>query len=168
MGGEGTAAQTINISGTDSSEAPSGLFSEAEGAGDGGTIDLTVQNLSLLDQGRISGNTASTGQAGSLTGNVGKLDIQGGARIESSTTNQGAGGTILIQGITGENSFAGEVTIAGQDSAGNAGGLFSSASGAGSGGSIQVLADTITLDTESEVSASSTDAGNAGNINFTA
>lgn len=164
QGGTGTAADLVHISGTGSE---GGLLTKTEGLGTGGAISITANHL-IVDSGAlISATTQSVGSAGPMVVNVGALDLQTGGRLESDTTNIGNGGTIVVQGTGGAGTVANAITIGGQGSS-NSSGVFTTSTGAGNGGDIQMGAGTVTLTSQGTVSASSFGAGNAGGITMTA
>jgi filamentous hemagglutinin family protein len=181
----------VSISGEDSWGIDSGLFSNTNGEGNGGSISLMASTLTLKDHGRINANARFTGGAGDITvragdvflsdssliqslttsvGNagdiffdVGNLTLSGGSQIDvgARTGSIGDGGTLFIRASD-------TVTISGftTDEEGNMflSGLFSRASGEGDGGSISVVASALTLEDEGTISASTDGVGSGGLI----
>jgi large exoprotein involved in heme utilization and adhesion len=117
----------------------------------------------MFDGGLISNATGSDGQGGSITVNVGSMNLSGRASISSSSgldigvgggfqSGSGAGGTVAVNAT-------GPVTIADQGS-----GLFTTTVGNGVGGDIDLHGSTIQLSNRASISATSSGTGNAGNI----
>ena len=79
-----------------------------------------------------------------------------GARISSSTSGPGQGGTVTVTAMD-------SITLAGQDSFGNASGLFANTLGSGDAGHVAVVTPTLTMD-GGNIQAVSFNSGNAGNI----
>ena len=122
------ATESVSISGTYSEgfygAALSGIYSQARGSGNAGTIAISTPVLSITDSGAISGSTFGDGQGGSIM--VTAPD--------------------LIS-ISDENS-----------------GLYSNASGSGSGGDIEAQTRQLELTEGAFITARSTGNGNAGSI----
>src|SRR5262249_48170405 len=104
-GGSGHAGN-ITVIATDSISlsvrsrfGPSGLFTNARGGGDAGLILVSAPVLDIGDGGEIASAALpkSTGNAGDIRLEVGKLTISGDADISTSTAGPGRGGNIHIQ-----------------------------------------------------------------------
>ena len=165
VGGTGTAAQSVSLSGR-----LSGFLTETEGNGAGGRLDITTNQLMLTDQARISANTLGSGQAGTIALNVNLLDVQGGGRIDSSTSSTssnpkgGSGGMIDVRGVTGGQSVADTVALSGRDPFGGVSRFLTEAKGTGDGGTLHVRASQVILSNGALVSATTSRTGAAGAI----
>ncbi|MBI3801151.1 MAG: S-layer family protein, partial [Deltaproteobacteria bacterium] len=94
------ATEGIFISGRISPFAASGLFTQAlKGSGDGGQLFVSTPVLDIRDGGGIASDTESqsTGNAGGIRLEVGKLTLTGGALIFSGTLGPGQGGDIKLE-----------------------------------------------------------------------
>jgi filamentous hemagglutinin family protein len=172
----------------------------ATAGGIGGNITVTADNLTLANGGAIRTNLFedAPGKAGNITVNAGAINISSGGQIYadsfsgtgdsgdlnitadsmsisgfggsqapypvpdftglSTTTNAGRGGTINV-------TLAGDLTVTGR------GGIKADTQGTGTGGTINISAQNITLSDQSAVNSSSTGTeapGNAGDITITA
>lgn len=61
------ATERVSLIGRNAADAPSGIVSITEGAGNAGTLTLQVGQLNVRDGALISANTASTGAGGTIT-----------------------------------------------------------------------------------------------------
>ena len=128
-----TATDVLSIAGTNlDSTRPSGIFAGAQGTNPG------------------------AGNAGSLVVQAARVALTEGARISSSTSGPGQGGTVTVTAMD-------SITLAGQDSFGNASGLFANSLGNGDAGHVAVATPTLTMD-GGNIQAVSFNSGNAGNI----
>ena len=141
----------------------------------GGTITINAGHVAVNTGGVITAETNGIAPAGSIDINTGTLAIDTGGQIRSSSgaetlqlrsfaTSQASapltGGTITIDGRTGNGSQADSVTI---DGAGS--GIFTQSSGSRPGGDINLMTSgSVTMTNGASISASSTGAGNAGNV----
>jgi large exoprotein involved in heme utilization and adhesion len=144
------------------------LASETFGRGNGGTIRVSGSEAVALESGSTISTTAvslSDGHAGHIELNTPNLAIRGGSTVRSETAGSGPGGTITVQNLDGATR---SVLI---DGAGS--GIFTDTQstsgdgaiqGNGSGGSILVNADSVTIQNKGVLSAKTSGAGNAGDI----
>ena len=154
----------------------SGISSQAA-VQDAGIVSISTPSL-LIDNGFISTSTLETGRAGDVMLNVGSLTLRRGGQVTSSSDviASGSGGNISV-------TATGPISISGSSPDGLSpnpfgseirSGLFSTASGTGSGGQISVSAPNIRITNDGVISAVSSgtfDAlgaspGNAGNVNI--
>jgi filamentous hemagglutinin family protein len=159
----------ITIIGLDENEFPSGVFSSTFSDSKAGNIVISTPLLTV-DQGRIRAETRSSGNAGSILLDVGKLQINNGGQVdngsrflpgippESQDPVTGNGGNITV---IAQNT----VSIAGEDD-GFASGIFSNAESEGRGGNIDLQAKRLTLNDGARISALSTGSGDAGQISL--
>ncbi len=137
-----TATNGVTVAGRNTAGTPSGFFSNTSGGGNAGQVVISAPTLMLSDALlQANARTGSTGRAGTITANVGTLNVSNGAQINTSTSGRGAGGTVSL---TGTNA----VTIAGRNAGGTQSQVLSNTSGNGSGaaGHINISAPTVTLD----------------------
>src|SRR6185503_11382670 len=128
--------------------------------------------------GVITADTNGIAPAGVVDINTTSLAISGGGQIRSSsgaetqqlrtfavsptTASPLTGGTITVQGQSGNGSVADSVTIDGDDS-----GIFTQSTGSRPGGNINILgSQSVALSNGASISASSTGAGGGGSINI--
>jgi large exoprotein involved in heme utilization and adhesion len=141
-------AQTVLIDGSGS-----GIVTDTQGTGAGGSIFVNANSVTLQNGGTLSAKTSGTeasANGGTITVNATQVQLNSGGLITASTTGAGAGGSISIGAGTTFASNAGTV---------------SSTAGEATGGDINITAgQSVALDNGSLITASSTGAGNAGNI----
>ena len=110
-------------------EANSGLFSESNGTGDGGSLTINTNKLILNNGGRISTDTFDAGDGGNITLNVGSLlEVNPSTLISSIARGSGNSGNLVIDtkqlqvigGSLSTNTLssgnAGEITITATES----------------------------------------------------
>jgi large exoprotein involved in heme utilization and adhesion len=159
------ASDSITIAGQSPDGFQSELSSNAQ-KGTGKAGDLFISTPSLTMQGSLilaSTESASSGDAGKLTLEVGKLMLTDGAQISSSTFGPGQGGTVTV---TARDTL----TLAGASSQGFPSGLFASAEQGSSGnaGALRVEAGILTLTGGAQISSSTRGPGQGGTIRVTA
>ena len=181
-----TAADAVTITGTDSQGFPSGLFSQARGSGDAGSIVMEVGRLTLTGGGEISGETSGVGQGGTVTVTATEaVTISSGSGLFSSTRgNEDAGRIVLsaptlrmeeaarIQVATAGEGGAGDIEVAvGTLTLMSGANINSVTVGAGLGGTVRVTADAVTIAGRSSAggisglfSITESGSGDAGNI----
>ncbi len=151
------ATDSISLSGRDSTGFPSGLFTFAFiGSGAGGHIFVSAPTLNLSDGGEISSASfpASTGNAGGIKLEVGKLTMSGDADIVTTTAGPGQGGNIQVQ--------ARQIELTNDKAA-----ITASSSTSGNAGNITIHADDTFRGRNSSVSTESTQSG-GGKIDLSA
>jgi len=121
-----------------------------QGEGGAGTLANLVK-VSGQGSGFLT-ETEGAGTGGTLTIAARQLIVENGGRISATTRGAGHGGTLSV--VT-----AGAATLSGAGS-----GLFSDATASGTGGDITAKAGTMVIRHGASVSASSSGAGDAGNI----
>lgn len=136
----------------------SGIFTNTEGTGAGGSINITAQSLAVQNGGTISAassGTAPTAAGGTITINANQVQVNSGGLITAATTGAGAGGSVNIN--------------AGNTFASDAGTVSSTTTQAANGGNINIAAGgSVTLTNGASISASSTGQGTAGDIHINA
>ncbi|MDG4555219.1 MAG: filamentous hemagglutinin N-terminal domain-containing protein [Candidatus Competibacter sp.] len=150
------------------------LSSSTFGAGHGGDITLTARDAVTISGTEPTGfspsglfataQTGATGNAGSITLDVGRLDLNGGGQIVSGTLGVGDGGDITL---TARDA----VTISGVNPTGRyPSGLFSNAQAGATGnaGSIALDVGRLELREGGLIASTTWGAGHGGNIFLTA
>ncbi len=151
----------LNAEACASQACSSGLYSAAEQTsqgndGQGGTISVLADELTLSGKARIDASTSSTRPAGSINLTTNRLDIND-AQVSSSTTAEGAGGAIQIAAT------AAAIDIALQ----NDGEITAATSSSGRSGDLNLFAtDSITISGKGTLSAETSGQGSAGNISI--
>ena len=122
-----------------------------QGAGEGGNLFISSENIELDTEGSISSATVS-GQGGNITIDTDNLQIDNQSTIEATADNQGGGGNININAtnITAKKN---------SDISANAEG--------GDGGNITIDTETLLGLDNSDITANAVE-GDGGNINITA
>ena len=161
-----TAADRVTVSGSGSS-GPSGIYSNAFSIGNGGQIqvasaDLNVDNGARIQAGvGVSPNVAglppatATTRAGNIDLQVERLQVSGTAQISTQSDNAGQAGDITVRfsETLHVSSPAGTLQS----------GIYSTASGSGGGGSIDLGGQSLVMD-GGAINVSSASSGDAGTI----
>ena len=164
-----TATESVTLTGQGDLD-PSGIYSNAFSAGDGGQIRVVTADLTVTDGARIQAGVGenpdvtnlppatATTQAGTIELQVERLNVSGAAQISTQSENAGQAGGINVNASDAVNisSPAGSVQS----------GLFSTASGTGAGGSITIRGGKLVMN-GGAINVSSANAGDAGNISAT-
>jgi filamentous hemagglutinin family protein len=151
------------------------LLSLNPGGGNAGDIMLTASgSLSLsgndheqeiMDQANIQAITESGGNAGRIDIEVGTLNLNDGARIQSGTQSSGAGNTTVITATE-------SINLSGQQPSSKSISAITSYAGgygqAASGGDISITAPRINLNDGARISANTVGGGNGGNVQINA
>ncbi len=149
--GLASPAQSVVISG-----AGSGLFTDTQSSGAGGTVTVESHQVQLADSATISAKTTGSGDAGNILIKADTFSMTGGATVTAQSTGSGAAGSVAIIGTA---SPAQSILIAGPGS-----GVLTEAHGTGNGGNITASAHQVQLTNQATLSATTTGAGDAGNI----
>jgi large exoprotein involved in heme utilization and adhesion len=129
------------------------INSSTKGAGAGGTITMMALENINIDGGSLLANTLGTGQGGEIDIDTNHLELTQGGRIDSSSDSSGHAGTITIT--------AGKyINLVGENS-----GIFGTASSSGNAGQIDIFAgDKLSVTTNSQISTSTESLGQGGEI----
>ncbi len=163
--GTGSAAESVTLSGD------SFLSSATAGSGAGGRVAITSKSLTMEGAATtVKSETTGAGRGGDIVVNVRHASLSGGAIIKTLTSsnedNAPAGGSVTVQGLSGEGSMADSVALSGLGS-----GIVSDAQGAGtvSAGDVTVHAKTISLADGAVIQAGTLDTtGAGGNVTIVA
>ena len=153
--GEGNAgninikADEIRLIGNLSENIGTGIGATANDTGDGGIVNITVNNLMIAEGAGISVRSLGDGNAGSIAARVSNsVELNNG--VISSFSDRSSGGEISID--------AGSILLRGDSNI-----LTNVANGTGGGGNITLSADSIVAFEDSDIVANSAD-GRGGNI----
>lgn len=151
-----TAHDVLRIMDRDGDQT--GIFAQGGTASEIGEIQIHGGALTM--DGGVIGTPASRetdqrARAGNISVTMASLRLEGGARIDSSTSG-GAGGGDIVIGAT-------EVVVTGENSS-----IRSRASGGGDGGSISLRAEVVRLDEGAMIAADSSELGKAGTVSIQA
>jgi filamentous hemagglutinin family protein len=129
------------------------INSSTKGAGAGGTITMMALENINIDGGSLLANTLGTGQGGEIDIDTNHLELTQGGRIDSSSDSSGHAGTITIT--------AGKyINLVGENS-----GIFGTASSSGNAGQIDIFAgERLSVTTNSQISTSTESLGQGGEI----
>ena len=146
------SAQSIVVDG-----AGSGIFTNTEGTGSGGSMNISTNSLAVQNGGTLSAATSGTAPSaigGMITVNANQVQVNSGGVITAATTGAGAGGSVNINAGNNFSTDAGTV---------------SSTASQSTGGNINITAgNSVTLTNGASISASSTGQGSAGDIHINA
>jgi hypothetical protein len=184
-----TGGQTLSVFFQDGAE----ISASSTSSGQGGNIRVTApQSVTVSGNGSLSATTSSSGQAGTVTITTPTLNVNGGAKVSTTTTSTandaGKGGDITVRANTLNLSGTGSGLFAETQGAANAGNLTlnpysgndlqlnftqgtqvsASTSGSGKGGNITVTApNSVTLSGNGQLAVESRGTGAGGNISIT-
>jgi large exoprotein involved in heme utilization and adhesion len=152
---------------------PSVIGAGTFGSGKGGDVTLNARRLIVRDGGSIIASTLGAGQGGNLTVTASEsVEIAGTTRdgMNSSAILTGSG-VLLVQNFFGQqpaSGAAGSLSIAtGRLSVRDGAAVSVQSLGSGAAGSINVVADSIALNTKGTIDGT-TESGIGGNINLRA
>ena len=160
------AADSVSINGS-GDNGPSGLFSNAFSSGNGGAISVSAPDLQVANKGKIQAGVAASTDveglppatsgtvAGEINIQVDRLTVSGKGQISTQSENAGQAGNITI-------AAADQVTLS-SPSGGVQSGIFSTASGSGSGGSITITGGKLSMN-GGAINVSSNSSGDAGQV----
>ena len=171
-------SELTEISGVEKkSLIPSALTSTATGSGNAGSLTLNTAQLSLRNAGSISTSTFGTGNAGNLVVNASEyININGVFSGNEVDLPSGISSSVIIPNQVFKQLFnlsqvpsgnSGSVAVFTPSIQVTEGGsLFVSNPGTGDGGNIAITANSIRLESQGSITAS-TSSGRGGNVNLT-
>ena len=122
-GNVGISADTITISGRDSSLNPSRVGSITVFAGDGGALSLSARTVTVGAGGTVVSQTFGDGRAGDVSVTAGSLNLMGGGNISSFNAGSALPGGNVAVTVTGP------ALISGAGSGTSPTGIFTTSSG---------------------------------------
>jgi large exoprotein involved in heme utilization and adhesion len=151
---------------------PSTMGAGTFGSGKGGDVTVNARRLILRDGGSILASTLGAGEAGNVTVTASEsVEIAGTSKQSIPSTLSTASGDVLLQSIfrlQAPSGAAGSLSITtGRLSIRDGAGVSVRSLGRGAGGSINVVADSIALNTKGSIDGT-TDSGTGANINLRA
>lgn len=163
--GTGSAAESVTLSGD------SFLSSATAGSGAGGRVAITSKSLTMEGAATtVKSETTGVGRGGDIVVSVRHANLSGGATIKTLTfsneDNAPAGGSVTVQGLSGEGNMADSVALSGLGS-----GVVSDAQGAGtiSAGDVTVHAKSVILTDGAVIQSGTLDTtGAGGNVTIVA
>ena len=182
------SAGAVNIMAGDVTLDGGFIRARTSGTGNGGLVSVSAGSLQITNDGYMSAKTLGRGNAGNIdahvngpvvvsgsgsglfatsssAGNAGNislfansLQLLGGARINTTTSGRGRGGSLTVD-------VTGDAIISGEDSQGHASGVFAesdSSKSGGDAGNINFSAGSLTMDGGAEITSSTFGLGNGG------
>lgn len=137
------------------------ITASAGGTGNGGTIDITAGTLSLLRGAQLSTIASGVGNAGDITVSADAVRLSGGAQLLTSTSSRGQAGNITLNTPNLQLSGRTSGLFAGTTSTGDAGNL--TIQPRGNGQTIRV-----NLQDGAQISAPTSSSGRGGRLTITA
>ncbi|MBD3885452.1 filamentous hemagglutinin N-terminal domain-containing protein [Phormidium tenue FACHB-886] len=148
----------------------SGIFTltDSTSEGNGGTIRLSADTVSLSNGAELQASTAGIGNAGSIRLDVGSLTIRSGANLDATTGGIGNGGNLLI--VARDRVLIDGFALEPVQPDFNPSSISSvvASNGQGQGGSIRIFADRLSVTNGGELVTTTQGRGNAGNISLSA
>lgn len=187
-------AREILIQGTDATQGAGGSIQvTSRSSGQGGTLSLRADSITIQDGGNLNTNAISGGAGGTIQIEADRMVLEGAdgsgfaSRIVARSQGAGQGGDVVIksgslqltegslvnsdsEGVARGGNITLEVdtlTLSGVDGYGFGSLVATNAMGQGDGGVITIRADNLTLLDGGQVSASSLGAGNGGTVDVT-
>ena len=151
------AYDSIHISGYQGSGddfLSSAVFSNTFSSGYGGYIYIKTPLLEMSDWGIIQAATEGSGDSGYILVEAEKVKITGGSSIDTSSYGEGWGGYLMIKAKD-------SVSISGDGS-----GLYSNATGTGTGGFIYVESPVLNISDKGRVQAGTIEAGVSEDVSY--
>lgn len=152
------ASERIRLEGFATSPAidASGIYANTFGAGEGGSIALSSPRIDVLGGARVQTQSEGGGRSGPIRIAGGDLNIAGGGQVASSAFRSGDGGTVNVE-------LTGTLSITGASS-----GIYAQANGEGNGGDIDIAARAVVMQDFGAISAQTRStapvAGRGGNV----
>lgn len=184
-----SAPESVAISGNGTLAATA----EGSGSGQAGNVILNTQQLTVSNGARVSAATNSSNSSatgGNLSVQASQLNLTGGSSLNAGTTAAASGGNLTIQPNGNYQSlsvnFQGGATASASTSGSGKGGTLeitapdaitlngdgslvaAQTTGSGRGGDLTLHTRKLTVRDRAKVTVSSSDSGDAGNLNITA
>jgi filamentous hemagglutinin family protein len=184
------ATESVQVRGvSENGQTPSDVFSQTTGAGEGGDVTITTQQVEIENRGNVAAETDGRGQAGNLTINSAQsialrnsaslsfnssalsnpkdltitteqLTLENGARITATTAGIEKAGSFLVD--------ANDVDINGFSEDGETGGLFFETTSANQAGEFRMNTQRLVIGEGGEIANITAGVGNGGILELTA
>ncbi len=184
------AAESVQVREvSENGQTRSDVFSQTTGAGEGGDVTITTQQVEIENRGNVAAETDGTGQAGNLTINsaqsialrnsaslsfnssalsnpkdltitTAQLSLENGARITATTAGIEKAGSFLVD--------ANQVDINGFSEEGETGGLFFETTSANQAGEFRMNTQRLVIGEGGEIANITAGVGNGGILELTA
>jgi len=166
----GDGISGISVSADPSFEDESGTLITT--TGNGGTLNLTTEELIVEQGAAIFSDTLSLGNGGDINLNVDRLIVRDGGEIRSGSllgadpldTERGAGGTLDLN-VTESVEITGTGNINGEDVQSS---LLTTAESNGAAGNLSLVTDSLNLSEGGQIDAGSTGEADAGDLSIEA
>ncbi|NJL11139.1 MAG: filamentous hemagglutinin N-terminal domain-containing protein [Calothrix sp. SM1_7_51] len=189
------ASESLQLIGFDPSDGtPSGLFSQTQGIGNSGSINISTKELTMENGGQVRGVTFAAGKTGNInisterlfvrnansgvkndtwgTGNAGNINIETNtmgvinSQVGSIVGGKGKAGNLTIRAAESVD-VSGKIVFAGIE---NPAGLFAqvNVTGEGSGGNLTVETQRLRVSNGGKVQVATFGQGDAGNLTIRA
>ena len=140
-----------------------------ESSATAGDIDISADELRVINGGQVTANTNVPGDAGDIALDVGRLEISGAGQDVFDTTPRIVSSEItastFLESRETINGDAGVITVNSNDIViADSGKLSASASNVGNAGDIVITSNSLAVDRLGVISSRTSGAGNAGNI----
>jgi len=157
------ASESVEVAGRSSDgTVASGIAANSLGTGNAGNVQITTDQLRVIDGGEISTATVFTGRGGDISLFANELSMSNNAQISAATLGTGRPGNIEIS----------EASVVSLDGSAISTAVFPGAmvdtSAADAGGSINIQTGELSLANEADITASTSGAGNAGSVTINA
>ncbi|MEQ8962520.1 MAG: hypothetical protein RLP02_32110, partial [Coleofasciculus sp. C2-GNP5-27] len=130
----------------------------ANDAGDAGNFLINTNQLIVRDDGLVSASTSGSGDAGTLDINTNRLVVRDGARVSADTSSTGEAGKLTVNATE-------FVQVIGTSADGQmSSSLFLDSTGSGNAGGLEINTGTLIVEEGGQVSANTSNQGQAGNL----
>ncbi|MDP2827812.1 MAG: filamentous hemagglutinin N-terminal domain-containing protein [Sulfuricellaceae bacterium] len=159
-----SAGHAITLSGRGADGGWTAIRTNTAGSGKAGQVTLHAPNITL-DEGLLQSLTigqqsaTASGNAGAISIDTDVLSLSNGGQLDSGVRSNSTGSAGSVQ-ITARQS----VTLTGVSADGHASAIYTSTTGEGKGGDIQVRAPRLEMTGGAEISATTAGSGNGGSI----
>jgi filamentous hemagglutinin family protein len=136
-------AQSVLVDGTGS-----GILTNTQGTGTGGSINITTNSLTVQNSGTLSAATSGTAPSatgGAILVKADTVTLNSGGTMTATSTGPGAAGEVIVQGLASPTQ---SILIDGTGS-----GIFTDTHSTGAGGNISVNANSVTVQNGGSLSA---------------
>jgi filamentous hemagglutinin family protein len=119
-------------------------------------VSIDTDRLDLIDGARIVSTADGSGEGAALRIRAGTLEQASGGRIDSFTTSPARGGDVEIHGA--------QLAFRGASASFDPGGVFATSFGAGTAGSVFISAESLSIESGAQLSATTQGPGDAGDV----